>query len=900
MSNWKKAILERLAAAKLDPASENEVVEELAQHLDDRAEELLANGIPAAECDRQLSAELDNGDLLAHCVRTVRFRRVSPPALGFGSAKRIYPPGVLGDLKIALRNIHAKPFFSSMVIGMLALGIAGNAAIFSIFNSFFLRPLPFAESDRLVDLDETAPKWNLQHVGISAPDFYEWRKSNSTFASMAFFRGASFNLSDRGTAQRVDGAQVTRDMLDVLRLKPVIGRNFTQKEDKPGGTKVLLLSYLLWQRMFQGDRNVLGRVLKLDEEAYTVIGVLPREALFPDRAELWTPLAADTTKPSGYYLSGVGRLKLGVSIEQARADLLRVHRAMISEGYEVNAITSPIVTPLRDRYLGDFKTVSALLLGAVGLVLLTACVNIAALMMVRGSSRSREIAVRTALGASRGRIVAQLLTENVVMAATGGAVGVLLAAACLRAIVSALPHDLPQWLTFSLDARFAIYCVAITGAAALLFGLAPALQASRVDVRGSLQDAAARTTPSRTRRATLGALVVCEIGLALMLSISAGLLAEALRKVLHTDPGFQPENVIMFQLSLPDATYDRPELKVAYFDNLLTRLRALPGVRAAGATSAPPFGGQWGGQFEVEGGRHTGAEDENPVVLRVAATPGYFDAIGMTLLDGRTFEPRDANLHVATPVVVNETFAKYFWGEGSPVGKRIRYRRGKEWFQVVGLLRDEKHYGLDQNMKPGVFLPYAVVAFISGKNDARAFQTMSIVVRTYSDPETVVGPGTEIVHQLDPDVPLFGVHTMTEQLDRSLWARRAQSWLFGLFAIVAVLLAAGGLYGVISYAVSQRTMEIGIRLALGATPARVLKQVLLGGMTLVFMGVVVGLVGAFGATRLLRTLLFGVSPYDPLIYGAVVLGVFLIGLLANLMPGRRASRVDPIQALHFE
>lgn len=899
MPDWKRAIRERLAVAKLDPALENEVVEEFAQHLEDRSEELRANGVPAAECDRQSFAELDKGDLLANRVRAVRSRRVSSPALGFSSGKRSYLPGVLRDLKIALRNMRAKPFFSSMVIGMLALGIAGNAAIFSIFNSFFLSPLPFVESDRLMDLDETAPKWNLKHVGVSAGDFYEWRKSNSTFDSMAFFRGSSFNLSDHGNAERVEGAEVTRDMLDVVRLKPMMGRNFTQEEDKPGGTKVLLLSYALWRRMFRGDPDVLGKVLKLDEEAYTVIGVLPKEALFPDRAELWIPLAADTTKPSGYYLSGVGRLKLGVSIEQANADLLRIHRAMISEGHEVNAITSPVVTPLRDRYLSDFKTVSSLLVGAVGLVLLTVCVNIAALMMVRGSSRSREIAVRTALGASRGRIVAQLLTENLVMAATGGTVGVLLAAACLRAIVPALPDDLPQWLTFSLDARFAIYCVAITGAAALLFGLAPALQASRADLRGSLQDAS-RTTPSRAQRATLGALVICEIGLALTLSISAGLLVQAFRKVLHTDPGFRPENVLTFRLSLPGATYDRPERKVAYFDDLLTRLRALPGVRAAGATSAPPFGGQWGGQFEVEGGRHRRAKDENPVVLRVAATPGYFDAVGMTLLDGRTFEPRDANLQVPMAVVVNETFAKYFWGEGSPVGKRIRYPGGKDWFHVVGLLRDEKHYGLDQDMKPGVFLPYAVVEFLSDKNDARAFQTMSIVLRTYGDPETIVSPAGEIVHQMDPDVPLFDVQTMTERFDRSLWARRAQSWLFGLFAFVAVLLAAGGLYGVVSYAVSQRTQEIGIRIALGATPGQVLQHVLLGGMTLVSVGAVVGLAGAFWATRLLRTLLFGVSPYDPLIYGAVVLSILVVGLLANLEPGLRASRVDPIQALRFE
>jgi predicted permease len=806
---------------------------------------------------------------------------------------------MIHDLKIAFRNIRTKPSFSLMVIGMLTLGIAGNAAIFSVFNSLFLRPLPFAESARLIDLDETAPKWGLKFVGVSGPDFYEWRRSNSTFHSMAFFRGPSCNLSDRGTAQHVIGAQVTRDMLDVLGLKPAIGRNFSPQEDTPGGPKVVLLNYGLWQRMFQGDLGVLGRVLKLDEEAYTVIGVLPREAVFPDRAELWTPLAADTSRNHGYYVNGVGRLKPGVSIEQARADLLRIHKAM-SPRERNNEITAPILTPLRDRYLGDFKTVSRVLLAAVALVLLIACVNIAALMMVRGSFRSREIAIRSALGASRGRIVAQLLTETLVLAAAGGACGVLLGSAALRAMVSLMPDSMPRWITFSLDGSFAVFCVAITCAAALLFGLAPSLAAARVDVRASLQDAGTRTTVSRGRRATLGALVVCEIGLALMLSISAGLLVEAFRKVLQVDPGFRPENVLTFHVSIADATYDKPEKKIAYYDNLLARLRALPGVKAAGATSAPPLGGQWGGVFEAEGGRRAGAPGEDPVVLRIAAAPGYFDAIGMTLLDGRTFEEQDDKSTAPLVVMVNETFAKRFWGNGSPVGKRIRQPGGKDWYRVIGLLRDEKHYGIDQEMKPGVFHPYATTMRRVDSNDARALRDMSIILRSSIDPAALVGPAREIVHQLDSNAPIYAIQTMTEQLDKSLWTRRAYSWLFGAFAIVGILLAAAGVYGMVSYAVSRRTQEIGIRMALGARPGQVLAHVLLGGMALVSIGVVAGLAGALSAARLLRTLLFGVSSYDPVIYVAVVLLVLGVGLLANFVPARRAAKVDPMRALHFE
>ncbi|MBO0720422.1 MAG: ABC transporter permease, partial [Blastocatellia bacterium] len=535
MPDWGKAVGERLARAKLDPVSEMEVIEELAQHLRDQYEELRACGIPEEECCRRVLAELDQSDLLVRAARLTR--RLTAPALALGirSYAGVYMHGMIQDLKIAIRHIRTQPLFSLTVIGMLALGIAGNAAIFSIFNGLFLRPLPFEESGRLVELDETAPKWNLRYVGVSNPDFYEWRKSNSTFEGMAFFTGASYNLSDRNAVERVQAAQVTREMLDVLHLKPMIGRDFRPEEDRPGGAKVVLLKYDLWQQMFQGDRQVLGRVVKLDEQPYTIIGVLPRGAVFPDRVDLWTPLAADPNRPSGYYLNGVGRLKPGVAIAQAQADLLRIHRAMISSGRRVNEVTSPTVTPLPDRYLGDFKVVSRVLLGAVGIVLLIACVNIAALMMVRGSSRTREIAIRNAMGASSGRITAQLLTENVVLAAGGAMAGVSLGAACLHAVVARMPAKMPQWITFSIDWRFAIFCVLVTGAAALIFGLSPVLQASRIDIRKSLQSAATRTTATRGQRAALGTFVVCEVALALMLSTSACLLVQSFRKVMQVN-----------------------------------------------------------------------------------------------------------------------------------------------------------------------------------------------------------------------------------------------------------------------------------------------------------------------------------------------------------------------------
>lgn len=799
--------------------------------------------------------------------------------------------GLVDDLRIACRTLRTKPAFSLMVIGMLALGIAGNAAIFSIFNGLFLRPLPFAEPERLVDLDETAPKWNLKFVGVSNPDFHAWRRDNQTFEGMAFFDGRSFNLSGLGVAQRVRGARVTHDLVSVLGLKLALGRNFLPEEDRPGGAKVALVGYDLWQRLFNGDRNVLGRILQLDNQPYTVVGVLPREAAFPSQAELWVPLAADPDKGGGYYLSGVGRLKRGVSPEQARADLLRVHKGLTQSGRKVNEITSPVLMPLRDRYLGDFRMVSHVLLGAVGIVLLIACVNIAGLMMVRGAARGREIAIRTALGASRGRIVRHLLTESLLLAAAGGLVGVLLGSLGLRGLVSLMPEDTPRWISFEMDIRFAVFCLAITSAAAVLFSMAPAIQAARADTRGCWQDTAPRSTLSRGRRGALSALVAAEIALALMLLVCAGLLVEAFRKVLRVDPGFRPQHVITYSIALPETRYRKPEQRLAFFQNLLERLRALPGVKSAGAASLPPLGGHSGWFFRAEGAPPLGPNEQDPVVLQVVATPGYFDAIGVTFLAGRPFDQRDGDPKGARTAIVNESFARRFWPNAEGIGKRIHYSWAKdEWMEVIGVTRDVKHYGLDQEMRPGVYIPHRQMAM----------EVMSIVLRGSMDPRGLVAPAREALRQMDQDLPMFDIRTMTERLDRSLWARRVYSWLFGAFAAVALALAAAGIYGVVSYAVSQRTHEIGIRMALGARPDQVLRQVLRSGMALASIGVAVGLAGALWAARLLETLLFGVSSRDPVIYAAVILGVASVALLANLVPARRAAAVDPMRALRFE
>jgi putative ABC transport system permease protein len=890
MPDWKAVVRERLAGLNLNGAREAEIIEELAQDLEDRYSELRAHGTSEAEAQRLAREVLGESELLAEELR----RRDRPPFEPAGPFS-----GFRHDLRLALRNIQNRPMFSVLVVGMLALGIGGNAAIFSIFNGMFLRPLPFRESSRLVDLDETAPKWNLKYVGIANADFYAWRKQNATFDAMAFFKPDGFDLSGFGAAQRIQAALVTRDMLKVLGLQPALGRNFSPQEDSPHGAKVALLGYGLWQRLFHGSRDALGHVIKLSGVPYTVIGVLPREAVFPNKMELWAPLAAGPNDSTGWYLSGVGRLKHGVSIQQAQADLLRVHRVTPLNG---NKATSPVVAPLRDRYLGNFRVISRVLLSAVAIVLLIACVNIAALMMVRASSRVREIAIRTAIGASRARIIRQLLTEMLTMAAVGGAAGMALGYLFLRGLLALMPADeMPQWLSFPMDARFAAFCVLITGSAAILSGLLPALQASRVDTGSCLQETGTRVSLARGSRRTLSGLVVGEIGLALMLLISAALLIQAFRKVLHVDPGFRPENVMSFGVDLQEASYGKPAQKLAFFRSLLDQLRNIPGVQSAGSASAPPLGGHWGNFFQAEGAPPLGPHDENPVVLQVVTTPGYFDAIGMTFLAGRPFDERDNVLRVepdqvtATKgplvAIVSEAFARRYWPIKDAVGKRIRHAADNApWITVMGVTKDEKHYGLDQETRPAVYFPYGEATL----------PAMTIVLRGSIDPETLAGPARDVLRRLDPGLAMYDVRSMTDRLNESMWARRAYSWLLSAFAIVALVLAAAGIYGVISYAVSRRTHEIGIRMALGARPDQVLRSILASGMMLVAAGVATGLAATLFAARLLETLLFGVSPRDALIYVSMVVGVSGVCLLANFVPARRAAAVDPMRALRAE
>ncbi len=799
---------------------------------------------------------------------------------------------LIGDIRYAIRTLVRQPSYGLMIVVMMALGIAGNAAVFRIFNGLFLRPLPFEDAEQLVDLDETAPRWDLEFVGISYPDFVAWRRENGAFAGMAVHTTRGANFAGDADAERVVVLHATYDLASVLGFDAMLGRFFNEEEDVPDGPRVALLSRSFWQQRFGGDPGVIGRTMKLDSRSYEVIGVLPRRAEFVDEAVLWVPLQEDEDHGGSWYLNGVGRLKPGVSLEQARADLLNVHRGMVEER-SVNEITSPVVNSVRDRYLGEFRLGSSVLLGAVGIVLLIACANIAGLMLARSLARSREIGIRIAMGAGRGRIVRQLLTESLLLASVGAAVGTGLGVWGSAALVTKMTEQFPRWVAFDLDWRFVVFTLLVTVGAAVVFGLMPALQAAGVDTRGVLESSSTRTSGSLGKRRSMSVLVAGEVALALALLIVGGLSVRDLQKLRQIDPGFRTENVLSYRLALPAAKYENEEQQLAFFDQHLKRVRSLPGVTSAAGASALPLSGHWGWFFRAEGAPPRGPDDPNPVVLFRVVTPGYFATMGVTIKMGRAFNEFDGRDEGSRAVIVNETFANHFFpSDADPVGKRIRPGTGGEapWIAVVGVSRDVKHYGVDEEMRPGVYLPLRQMP------DSR----LQMAVRTEGNPVSMVNALRAVVRDADSELPIYELETVQDILDESLWTRRASSWLIAAFSTVALVLAVAGLYGVISYSVGQRAHEISIRIALGAANAQVLRHVMRQGMLLVGVGTVLGLGATYAASRVLANLWVGVSATDPVVYAAVTLLLVGIAALANLIPARRAAGLEPMEVLRGE
>ncbi len=858
------------------PGANRNVKEEIGFYLEMRTRELMSTGLDQEIASRMAAAKFGDRQWVEHeCekIEKLEIRRRRRKWM-FDSLQR--------DARFAIRSFTRQPFFNGLIILMLALGIAGNTAVFSMINALFLRPFPYEEPDRLVDLDTTAPLWNLEFVSITYPDFLAWREGNTSFESMGVFTAPSVNMMSEEGARRLSTLRVSYDLIETLKIVPLLGRPFTLEDEIEGGPNVAMVVNGFWQDHFGGERDVIGRTITIDGVTHEIVGVLPDEAVLSDETHLWTPFRADRTNRNSFFLSGIGRLSDGVTMQQAQADLDRIQQGLIeTAGAAEEAM--PIVTDLRERRLGDIRTGSFVVWGAMVVLLLIACTNIASLMLAKSAVRKREFGIRAAMGAGRGSIIRQLLTESLILALAGGTVGFLLGIWSVSVIERAFPIDLPPWANLNADLGVAGFSFAVCIMAALFFGLLPALRSTKGRAAGLLTERPDRSSATTGTRRLMRAFVTVEVALALVLLVTATLLIQAYQNLGGVDPGYKPEGILAFKVDLPEADYPDGRQMGTFHESLVERLESLPGVESAAAASSIPLRGH-SGWFYVPEGAQPG--ESVPVTLARFVTLDYPETVGLRLKAGRFLNEEDM-----LSVVVNETFASYHWGDEDPIGRRIVIRGTTEpKLEVVGLTYNVKHYGLDEEMRPGIYIRMA----------ARPERNPYFLMKTSIDPTSLASAAREAVSELDPALPIYGLETMQEILDNSLSFRQTYSILIGIFALVSLILALGGVYGVISYVVSQRTQEIGIRIALGARRTSVVRMVLRQGTWMILIGCGLGIGLTLLASGVLSTLMFGMGATDPLTIAGVTVVLLLVALPANLIPALRVSEVDPSTALRVE
>ncbi len=795
---------------------------------------------------------------------------------------------MMNDLRYTFRTLIKTPGFTAVAILTLALGIGANTAIFSVVNAVLLRPLPYQEPGQLIRLWQSRRLPPAPHGPVSPPAFADWRRENHSFERLAAFCGGHANLTGDAEPARLESLRVSADFFAALRVTPQFGRAFLPGEDRAGAGRVAVLSDALWRRRFAADPKAVGRTLTLDNESYAVVGVLPAQFRFAGDAQVFLPLTFNGDEGANrgaHFLSVVGRLKPGVSLAQASTELTAL-AGRLGQEYAEDKDWSVALLPMQEEVVGAMRTPLFILLGAVAFVLLIACANVANLLLTKASARQKEIAIRAALGANRTRIIRQLLVESVTLSLGGGVLGWLFAYWGLDLLRYVAADHLPRAQEVGLDARVLGFTLLVSALTGIVFGLAPAWQAARLDMNERLKEGG-RGAASERRNHTRGLLVISEVALSLVLLIGAGLLLKSLASLRAVDPGFRPGNVLTLQLSLPETRYARNEQRGAFVAEAVRRLEALPGVRAAGAASSLPLsGGMNSYSFEIEGGgapagEHLSAEQDS-------VTPNYFAALGMTLVRGRLFTAQD-RASAQPVVVINETVARRFFPNQDPLGRRITIA-GPDPGAIVGIVRDVKQYALDRESPPHIYSPQ------SQKPDT----DVTLFVRADGPPMNLASAARAAILGVDHDQPVSEVQPLERVLNDSVAQRRLTLWLLGAFALVALLLAAVGIYGVVAYSVARRTPEIGIRLALGAQRSDVLAMVFKQGMALTLIGIALGLAGAFALTRFLSTLLFGVAAADPATFALVSLALAVVASLACLIPARRATKVDPLAALRRE
>ena len=798
---------------------------------------------------------------------------------------------LIQDVRYAARSLRRSPGFTLIAMLTLALGIGANTAIFSVVNGVLLRPLAYSNPDRLVMI------WGhhegIGHEAASLPDFLDWREQGTAFEGMAAVANTRFDVTGDGEPERIEAALTTANFFHVLGVTPALGRAFNPDEETSGRDRVVVLSHGFWERRFGSRADVVGRTITLSGLPYTVVGIAPAGFKFGNPSDLWAPLRTDTTRGRrADFLAVVGRLGPGTTLDQAQAQMTTIGRALEAQYPESNTGWSPELVSLKEQIVGGIRPALLIFMGAVGLVLLIACANVANLMLMRAAAREREMAIRAALGAGRKRIVRQMLTESLVISLLGGALGLLLAAWGMSALGAAQTGSIPRLEESGVDGRVLLFTLLLSIVTGLLFGLAPALRLVRGKTQASLREGARGASGGIGVHQLRGALVLAEVALALVLLVGAGLLIRSFDRLSQVNPGFDSHAVISAQVVLPRVRYAESASQLAFFDQLLQSARAMPGVESAALASDAPLSG--GGNylsFEVAGRPQPSSSAVQDAEVLVTG-PDYFRTLRIPLRSGRVFATQD-DARATKVAVINGAMARRYWPGGDPIGARITLgdpADSASWRTVVGVVGDVRQNALNDDPYPQLFLPLAQTPQ----------RSMLLLARTTGDPAALAAPIRRAVVSLDSDLPVSDVRTLDDRLQQSIAQPRVSMLLLGLFALMALVLAAVGIYGVLSYTVTQRTRELGIRMALGAESNSVLKMVISQAMAPAIVGVLVGLAGAWGATRLMSTLLFGVSATDPLTFAAVALFLLAVALVASWVPARRATRVDPLVALRAE